>query len=166
MYIGELNQTELEFLENSLIKNKGMTSAEYTSLKRKHPYAVMRNDNVLILSNMTHYGLHDEELNNFLISKFGKPNLQLDFFYKLDYNEGDLTTPHKDKYFVVRTILILLSDTFTGGELYIDDEDVGLNKKGMYVNFEGNKQTHHVNRVNSGTRSVLVVMFNEKSNLI
>jgi hypothetical protein len=164
MFIGELNKKELEFLETSLNNNKGMSSIEIASLERRHPYAIMRDDNALIISDMTHYGFHDKELNNFLLSKFGTEEFQLDFFYKLDYKEGNETTPHKDKYFVLQTTLILLSDGFSGGNLIVDGKNVNLNKRGMYINFEGNKKTHYVTKVESGVRSVLVVMFNKKSN--
>jgi len=166
MFIGELSHTELQFLEKALSENKGMTQAEYAELESRHPYAVMRDDNALILSDMTHYGFHNEELNKFFMTKFGGEDLQLDFFYKLDYKAGDYTNPHLDKYFVLQTTLLLLTEDFTGGELYVDKVNVNLNKKGMYINFAGNSQIHSVTEVTSGVRSVLVVMFNKKDSLI
>ena len=166
MFIGELSHTELEFLEKALSENKGMTQAEYAELEGRHPYAVMRDDNALILSDMTHYGFHNEELNKFLMTKFGREDLQLDFFYKLDYKVGDYTTPHRDKYFVIQTTLVLLTEDFTGGELYVDDKDINLNQRGKYINFNGHDRIHSVKEVTSGIRSVLVVMFNKKQSLL
>jgi hypothetical protein len=166
MILGELNIDEFNYITTSLLNNKGMSDLEYSILKEKHPYAIMRDDNALILSSMKHYGLHDVEFNSFILNKFGKPNYDIDFFYELIYNVADYTNPHYDKKLSVQTTLILLSDEFTGGELLIDDTDVGLNKKGMYVNFDGFKNKHSVNKVLSGQRRVLVIMFNKKQNLL
>lgn len=166
MVVDKLSNYELEFLETSLKNNKGMSESEYSKLRIRHPYAVMREDNALILSNMTHYGFHDSELNKFLQTKFGKDEYQLDFFYKLDYQVGDYTTPHRDKYFVLQTTLILLSEDFEGGELIVDDSNVNLNEKGKYISFNGHDHIHSVTEVTSGVRSVLVVMFNKRDSLL
>ena len=166
MYVGKLNQTELEFLQNSLFKNKGMSADEYRNLKLKHPYAVERDDNALILSSMKHYGNHDVNLNAFINKKFGNPNYEIDFFYELTYNVGDYTTPHRDAHFVLQTTLILLSDSFEGGKLLLDGDDVNLSTKGQYINFDGHNQIHEVTEIKSGQRRVLVIMFNKKQTLL
>lgn len=167
MFIGNLNNEELEFLETSLKNNQGMTASEFSKLKIRHPYAQERKDNIhLIECKMTHYGQQDFELNSFLLSKFGKDKFQLDFFYKLDYFPGHYTVAHRDKYFVLQTTLILLSEDFIGGELYVDGKDVNLNQRGKYINFNGHDHIHSVSEVTSGVRSVLVVMFNKKNSLL
>jgi len=166
MEIGFLNNHQFNFIENSLYNNKGMTEIEYLKLKKNHPYAVMRDDNALILSSMKHYGLHDTRLNEFLLKTFGNPNFKIDFFYELIYNEGDYTTPHLDKKTVLQTTLVLLEDNFTGGDLIIDDKNVNFNKKGMFINFKGYKEKHSVTKVESGIRRVLVIMFNKKQSLL
>lgn len=166
MILGELKIDEFNYLTTSLLNNKGMSELEYSILKEKHPYAIMRDDNALILSSMKHYGLHDTEFNSFILNKFGNSNYDIDFFYELIYNINDYTNPHYDKKLSVQTTLILLSDEFTGGELLIDDKDVEFNKKGMYVSFDGFKQKHSVNKVTSGQRRVLVIMFNKKQSLL
>lgn len=165
MEIGFLSDEEMLFLKTSLENNGGMSELEYTKLKIRHPYAIMRDDNALILSSMKHYGLHDEKLNNFLISKFGKSYFKLDFFYELIYNVGDYTNPHLDKEISIQTTLLLLDDKFTGGELLINDKNVSFDKKNMYINFEGYKDRHSVTKILSGQRRVLVVMFNKKQNI-
>lgn len=166
MKIDILSNIEFKFILDSLKNNKGMSESEYFHLKQKHPYAIMRDDNALILSSMKHYGLHDKNFNLFLLEKFGKPEYDIDFFYELIYDVNDYTNPHFDKKISIQTTLVLLSDEFSGGELLIDDTDIGLNKKGMYVNFDGFKNKHSVNKVLSGQRRVLVIMFNKKQNLL
>jgi hypothetical protein len=163
---GLLTDSEMNFLIHSLSTNIGMNEHEYKQLKLKHPYAVKRDDNAVILSDMKHYGLQDPKLNDFLIKKFGKPEYKLDFFYELIYNKGDYTNTHKDRYIVIQTTLILLNDDFTGGELLIEDEHIDFNKKNMYINFDGYNLKHSVSEVKSGQRRVLVVMFNLKKSVI
>ena len=165
MILDPLNIDEFNYITTSLLNNKGMSDLEYSILKKKHPYAIMRDDNALILSSMKHYGLHDIEFNSFILDKFGNSNYDIDFFYELIYNVDDYTNPHYDKEISVQTTLILLSDEFTGGELLIDNKDMQLNKKGMYISFDGFKQKHSVNKVLSGQRRVLVIMFNKKQSL-
>ncbi len=166
MEIGLLDNSEYNFIINSLNTNMGMSESEYATLKKKHPYAVMRDDNALIISSMKHYGSHDKELNAFLLKKFGKPNFKIDFFYELIYNQGNYTNPHLDKKTVLQTTLILLEDKFTGGDLIIDDNIISFNKKGMFINFEGFRERHSVSKIESGVRKVLVIMFDKKETLI
>lgn len=161
-----LDNTEFEYIVNSLQQNNGMSDVEYLLLKEKHPYAVMRDDNALILSSMKHYGKHDTNFNDFLLNKFGQSDYSIDFFYELIYGINDYTNPHRDSRIVVQTTLIMLDDNFTGGELLINGNDVGFNKKGMYINFNGHKDVHSVNRVESGERRVLVLMFNKTKNTL
>lgn len=166
MYIGNLSENELEFLETSLNNNQGMSKNEYIEVAQKHPYVLLKEDDPLIICNKTHYGLDDIKLNSFLQKKFGKEEYQLDFLYKLDYGVGNYTNPHRDKYFVLQTSLILLSEDFTGGELLVDGINVSLDKRGKYINFNGYDHIHSVSEVTSGVRSVLVVMFNKKNSLL
>lgn len=166
MNIGFLSEEEMFFLTDSLSKNKGMSVDEYEKLKIKRPLVVKKRDGGIIYSSMKHYGLHDSDLNNFLLQKFGKFEYELDFFYELIYNMGDSIVSHRDRYTVIQTTLILLSDQFTGGNLIIEDKDVHFNKKNMYINFDGNKLKHSVSKVTSGQRRVLVVPFNPKKNIL
>jgi len=166
MIKGHLSVNELEYVTTSLSNNKGMSDSEYSILKQKHPYAVMRDDNALILSSMKHFGKHDIEFNKFIHSKFGRDEYEIDFFYELTYSEKDYTTPHRDAHFVVQTTLLLLSDSFTGGRLMINDEDINLTSIGQYVSFNGHTGIHSVTPVESGQRKVLVIMFNQKKESI
>ena len=166
MKIGLLDKIEYEFICSSLDQNKGMSDEEYNTLSIRHPYAVMREDNALILTTMVHFGLHDSKLNDFIMNKFGNQNFDIDFFYQLNYNVGDHTNPHFDKKVVAQTTLVLLSDNFLGGDLIIDNKKVSFNKRGTYINFNGNKLKHQVTKVLGGERKVLVIMFNNKQKTI
>ena len=165
--ISELNDEDFFMLQELLDKNKGMSDSEYQKLSKNHPYVITPDNNpTLILSSMKHYGLHDERLNSFLISKFGIPEYELDFLYELIYNEGDYTKPHRDRVMAIQTTLVLLNDDFSGGELLIDETDVKFNKKKSYINFNGHLYKHSVNKVLSGKRIVLAIMFNKKQTLL
>lgn len=166
MIIGHLTNDEFELIKKSLSQNKGMSSLETDNLNLKHPYAFPKEGGALILSSMEHYGLHDKNLNSFILNKFGKPEYEIDFFYKLTYNVGDYTNPHLDRYFVTQTTLVLLSENFTGGRLLINKKDVQFDREGTYINFNGNIEEHEVTKVESGFRSVLVIMFNNKKTII
>jgi hypothetical protein len=162
MDIGCLNSEEIDYINQALSENGGMNPLEYENLKYKHPYIVIKGEDALILTSMKYYGMHDSKFNSFIVEKFGKPEYEIDFFYELIYDKGNLTKPHRDKYFVLQTTLILLSNEFVGGRLIIDGEDVNFTEIGQYVNFEGNNQVHQVTQLESGQRRVLVIMFNKK----
>jgi hypothetical protein len=166
MIIGHLTNDEFEFINNSLSQNGGMSNLESESLSLRHPYAFPKEGGALILSSMEHYGLYDQNLNSFILNRFGKPEYGIDFFYKLTYNVGDYTNPHLDRYFVTQTTLVLLSENFTGGRLLINKDDVHFNRVGTYINFNGSIEEHEVTKVDSGIRSVLVIMFNNKKTII
>lgn len=166
MIVDFLTQDELNYINDSLSKNMGMSEVEYKNLQKKHPYVIIRDDTAIILSSMKLYGLHDSELNKFILNKFGNPDYDIDFFYELIYNVDDYTNPHRDKKSSVQTTLILLSDEFTGGKLLVDDVDMNLTKKGQYISFNGNRHIHAVTAVELGQRRVLVIMFNKKQNLL
>lgn len=165
MLVDYLTSSEIDFINKSLFENKGMGNLEYENFKSKHPYIVMDDNDILILSSKKYYGLHDLNLNSFIIEKFGKPEYEIDFFYELTYNVNDYTTPHRDAHFILQTTLVLLSDTFEGGRLIIDGKDTKFTKVGQYINFNGYNQVHEVTQVESGQRRVLVIMFNKKKEL-
>ena len=166
MNLGILQKDELEFIISSLERNDGMSDEEYRVHSIKHPYAVERDDNILITSTMKHYGLSDNKLNEFILNKFGNEDYNIDFFYELIYSVGSYTNPHRDKKICAQTTLILLSDNFIGGDLIVDNKKVPFNKKGVYLNFDGNKNMHEVKPILSGERRVLVIMFNRKNSII
>lgn len=167
MIAGHLNTEELEFVNISLLNNRGMSDLEYSMFEQKHPYIVIERDNNTILkTSKKYYGNHDTELNKFILNKFGNDECEIDFFYTLTYDEKDYTAPHRDAYFVEQTTLLLLSDTFTGGRLIINDEDVNFSNAGQYISFNGHTEIHGVTPVESGQRIVLVIMFNKKKSLL
>jgi len=159
MDIGCLNSEEIDYINQALSENGGMNPLEYENLKYKHPYIVIKGEDALILTSMKYYGMHDSKFNSFIVEKFGKPEYEIDFFYELIYDKGNLTKPHRDKYFVLQTTLILLSNEFVGGRLIIDGEDVNFTLGillliGTYQNTIGDiiyqNTTKFINMVNLG----------------
>ncbi len=159
---GFLTNKEFEHLYSLLLSAKLMDENELMSLQKRHPYAVIIEGSALKVSNKKYYSLDNKNLNNFILEKFGKPEYNIDFFYELVYEVGDSTTAHLDKKISAQTTLVLLSETFLGGELLIDKKNMNFNKIGQFVNFEGYRQLHEVTKIESGKRNVLVIMFNKK----
>lgn len=163
-----LSSQELSFIKSSLESNRGISGLEMDRFEKNHPYVVnkVNNEYHIIDCNKEYYGLHDINFNNFLIEKFSQGDWTLDTFYKLTYYTGDYSLPHKDVKSTACTIVVLLSDNFTGGETIIDGKDINLNRTGMYVAFNGSEIQHGVNKVTSGSREALVIWFNRKEDLI
>lgn len=167
MIVGKLSNTEFDYINTLLTNNKGISKSEYNTLKEKHPYAIVREDNIhIIVKKMTHYTKHDSELSDFILSKFGNDNLDIDFLYKITYSEGEYAEAHRDKASSFKTVLILLNDNFEGGNLIINGTDVLLNKKGMYIEFNGHLNTHEVTKVTKGVRNILAIFLEKKQTII
>jgi hypothetical protein len=166
--INYLNNSDIEFIKKSLFTNNGISQSEWELFCINHKYVVnpIESDKHIIDCDKKYYGLKDYEFNKFLLKKFGRPDYTLDVFYKLTYNVGDSTIPHFDITKTIQTTIILLSDTFTGGDLLIKNQIVPFNKIGSYVSFKGNTTLHGVSEVTSGKREVLVIWFNKKSTII
>ena len=69
---------------------------------------------------------------------------------------------HKDRFTTHKTISLILSDEFEGGDMYINDIKVNLNKNGEFVMFHGGNDFHEVREVTKGKRDVLIVWFSKK----
>jgi hypothetical protein len=166
--IDYLNSSDMEFIKKSLLNNTGISQSEWESFCINHKYVVnpIESDTHIIDCDKKYYGLGDVVFNKFLLTKFGNPDYTLDVFYKLTYNIGDSTIPHFDITKTIQTTIVLLSDTFTGGDLLIKNQIIPFNKIGSYVSFKGNTTLHGVSEVISGKREVLVIWFNKKLTII
>ena len=131
-----------------------------------HNRVVDTNNNIIRIKDnkSVHYSNKNTVLYNQLQELFGNFNLVLDCFYKLKYNVGDCSHPHKDTY-SEQTSLLLLSDNFTGGNFTLDDNNINFNKKGMFVNFDSTKR-HSVSELLTGHRDVLVMLFEKNKKII
>jgi hypothetical protein len=166
--VNYLTSSDIEFIKKSLSTNSGISQSEWDSFCINHKYVVnpIESDTHIIDCDKKYYGLSDDIFNEFLLKKFAKPEYTLDVFYKLTYNVGDSTIPHLDITKTIQTTIILLTDTFTGGDLIIKNKIIPFNTIGSYVSFKGNTTLHGVLEVTSGKREVLVIWFNKKSTII
>lgn len=109
---------------------------------------------------------NNTKLSIFLCEKFNCPLEDLYSMHKIEYQTGWGSKRHKDTDFyqslyIYKTVLILLSDNFMGGETYVNDEIVEMNKRGNYVEFNGSDTWHEVKDLKSGCREVLVLWFSK-----
>ena len=156
--MGYLRSDECDLLDSLLESNQGISDSELRDLRANHPYASVREDNIhLKVKKLTYYTKYDTKLSNFILSKFGYTNLEIDFLYKITYSKGEHMNYHRDKGSSVKTILVLLNDDFEGGELFVNERNVKLNKRGKYIEFDGNLNPHEVTKVTKGVRNVLAI---------
>lgn len=137
-------------------------------IKVSHPqlyYTVIgkKNDSVaLFTQNSFIFSLKNEKLNRIICSKFNEPLENLYMVHRLIYSTGGFAKKHKDRFTTHKTVSIILSDNFEGGDMYINDEKIQCNKKGEYVVFNGGADWHEVKEVTYGYRDVLIVWFSKK----
>lgn len=85
------------------------------------------------------------------------------------YKEGKSLTRHRDEYMLdiknpekSTSIVFLLNMSEEGGEFLLDDKDVGFNKPGQYISFDGQATYHEVKEIKKGVREVLVLWYRPK----
>jgi hypothetical protein len=64
-----------------------------------------------------------------------------------------------------KTYLIMLNDSFEGGELYVNNELVNF-KKGDVVNFNGQTEQHEVKEITSGCREIMAIWITKNKRLL
>ena len=137
-------------------------------IKVSHPqlyYTVVgkKDDGVaLFTENSFVFSLKNEKLNNFICNKFNEPLENLYMVHRLIYGVGGFAKRHKDRFTTHKTVSIILSDKFEGGDMYVNDEKIQCNEKGEYIVFNGGADWHEVKEVILGYRDVLIVWFSKK----
>ena len=91
------------------------------------------------------------------LSKRDFPKHKIMWLQMTEYKDGRWLRRHVDGV-QNRTSIILLSNEFTGGDTYINDKPVSL-EKGDSVVFDGGHQYHEVKPVTKGTRYALNFWF-------
>jgi hypothetical protein len=161
----KLSIEDLFFLKSELGKTRIMNEKDLTYIKSAHPqlYFTTQLKGMTLFPNKSWvYTLENKELNEFICNKFEEPIDNLYIIHRLIYGENGYAKKHKDRFTTHKTISILLSSDFTGGEMYINDEDVSLKNEGDYVVFNGGNESHEVKRIITGERDVLIVWFSKK----
>ena len=97
---------------------------------------------------------------NKILSKYIKYEDNEDFTYIfIKYINDGFCKPHYDGG-CIKTILILLTDTFIGGEFLIEDKIINF-KKSDIVSFTSDMK-HEIKKIISGNREVIVVQVYDK----
>ncbi len=163
-----LSINEFCFLKSELEKTPILTNDELKFTKSAHPqlyYTTInkKDDSVALFTEKSFiYCLQNKNLNEFICEKFEEPLENLYMIHRLLYGVSGFAKAHKDRFTTHKTISLILSDEFTGGDMYINDEKINLNKNGEYVIFNGGKDLHEVKPIITGIRDVLIVWFSKK----
>jgi hypothetical protein len=164
----KLSHQDFDFLQNELIKTPIMGEEELRYIKSAHDWMYYTTHNIKIEGNVLHtesclfYNLNNNKLNNFLCEKFNEPLNNLYTMHRLVYGVGGKCERHMDRFTTHKTVSIILSEEFEGGDMYINDEKVEMNSKGDYICFNGGKDFHEVKEITYGKRDVLVIWFSKK----
>ena len=159
---------DLIFLKSELSKTRIMNEEDLAYIKASHPQLyfathLKKDEGVSLFPNKSWvYTLENKELNEFICNKFEEPIDNLYIIHRLIYGENGYAKKHKDRFTTHKTVSILLSSDFTGGEMYINDENILLKNEGDYVVFNGGNESHEVKRMITGERDVLIVWFSKK----
>ncbi len=159
---------DLIFLKSELEKTRTMDEEDLKYIKSAHPQLYYTNnlkkdDGVSLFPEKSWiYTLENETLNKFICNKFEEPIDNLYIIHRLAYGENGYAKKHKDRFTTHKTVSILLSSDFTGGEMYINDENVSLKSEGDYIVFNGGDEFHEVKKIITGVRDVLIVWFSKK----
>jgi hypothetical protein len=159
---------DLIFLKSELSKTRIMNEEDLAYIKASHPQLyfathLKKDEGVSLFPNKSWvYTLENKELNEFICNKFEEPIDNLYIIHRLIYGENGYAKKHKDRFTTHKTVSILLSSDFTGGEMYINDEKILLKNEGDYVVFNGGNESHEVKRIITGERDVLIVWFSKK----
>ena len=82
----------------------------------------------------------------------------LSSIHYIHYKEGEEAKEHTDTLSSIRTYIMLLSDSFKGGEFYLEKEHIPFGL-GEMIKFDGSTK-HSVKRVTEGNREVLAMWIN------
>ena len=164
----KLTTDEFNFLIQELKNTNILNEEELKYVKSAHPqlyYTTInkKDEGVSLFTEKSFiYSLQNKNLNEFICEKFEEPLENLYMIHRLLYGVSGYARAHKDRFTTHKTISLILSDEFTGGDMYINDEKIDLNKNGEYVVFNGGKDLHEVKPILTGIRDVLIVWFSKK----
>jgi len=163
-----LSNEEIYFLINELSNSTLMNEDEIKYIMKAHPqlYYTLdgkREEGVSLLTEKSYiYSLSNNNLKKFLSDKFNEDVNNVYSIHKLIYGVGGVAKRHRDRFTTHKTVSIILSDKFKGGDMYVNDEFVEMNSLGDYVIFDGAKDVHEVKEITDGKREVLIIWFSKK----
>lgn len=163
-----LSNNEYNFLKTELDNTPIMSDNELKYVKLAHPQLYyttknIKNESVALYTEKSYvYHLTNEKLNKFICDKFDEPIKNLYMMHRLFYGKGGFAKKHRDRFTTHKTISIIMNDEFTGGDMYINNKLVNMNKQGEYVSFNGSTDEHEITEITNGVRDVLIVWFSKK----
>lgn len=163
-----LNDNEFSFLKAELECTPILKDDEMKYIKSAHPQLYYTTKNKrdsgvsLFTENSFIYSLENEKLNKFLSEKFDEPIENIYTIHRLIYAKGGFAKKHKDRFTTHKTVGIILSDSFEGGDMYINDKKVEMSNNGDFVVFNGGTDSHEVREITNGFRDVLIIWFSKK----
>jgi len=163
-----LSNEEINFIISELDNTPIMSEDDMKYIKSSHNYMYLTVHNiphfnrVLNTEKCWFYTLKNETLNKFICNKFGESINNLYTIHRLIYNTGGECKRHKDRFTTHKTVSLLLSDKFEGGDMYINGIKHPMNNLGDYVCFNGGKDFHEVKPITNGIRDVLIIWFSNK----
>jgi len=164
----KLTNEEFEILLNELNNTPTMDEEEIKFIKSAHPQLYYTSENKrdngvsLYTDRSFIYSLKNEKLKKILCDKFNEDIQNVYSIHKLIYGIGGHAKKHKDRFTTHKTVSIILSDNFKGGEMYINEQLVEMNELGNYIVFDGGRDLHEVKEIIEGEREVLVIWFSKK----
>lgn len=163
-----LTSDEFSYLKNELDVTPLMAKDELRLIELSHPqlyYTLIKkqDDTVSLITDTAFiFCLTNLNLNKFICEKFEEPLENLYMIHRLKYSTDGYAKRHRDRFTTYKTISVILSDDFEGGDMYINDIKIELNKKGDFVVFNGGKDFHEVTPITKGIRDVLIIWFSKR----
>lgn len=152
---------KIDINDINLIKKIYRNGEENMGAVSENPFNVREDKkgyNTNIVSSETFFcDIRNEELVN-VVKKYIKCNDASEYIaniHYINYLVGEEAKPHTDKLASLRTYIILLNDTFKGGDFYLKNEHIPFTM-GEVLEFPG-EEIHSVKPIEEGNREVLVV---------
>jgi predicted 2-oxoglutarate/Fe(II)-dependent dioxygenase YbiX len=161
----KLSNEEFLFLKKELDNTPLVEGEELEYTKKAHPllyYVAVGKEHesiTLFVEDTKIFSLKNEILNKFICEKFGESTDNLYMLHRLKYGVNGFAKRHRDRFSTYKTVSLVLSDDFEGGDMYMNDERVELNKAGEYIIFNGGKDFHEIKPITKGVRDVLIIWF-------
>ena len=138
---------------------------EENGIKESENPFIFRSDNKgyntdLVSSETFFCDLRNKELVD-IVKKYIQLNEDTEYLssiHYIHYKEGEEAKEHTDTLSSIRTYIMLLSDSFKGGEFYLEKEHIPFGL-GEMIKFDGTTK-HSVKRVTEGNREVLAMWIN------
>ena len=163
-----LSNDEYIFLKTELDNTPIMKDDELKYVRLAHPQLYYTTQNVKDDSVALHteksyvYQLTNEKLNKFICDKFNEPIEHLYMMHRLFYGKNGYAQKHRDRFTTHKTVSIIMGDTFSGGDMYVNNQLQNMNKIGEYVCFNGGTDEHEIKEITDGVRDVLIIWFSRK----